>query len=296
MTDKLVRAVTNDGAFRAIAIDATEMVQVTSKYHSASTLGLVVLGRALIGGLLLANALLKDKERLVMSIDGGGPVGKVVVETSAEGRVRGYVENPTVELPLKADGQVDVAGAVGTNGFLTVTKDMGEDMAPFSGQVALATGEIGDDIAYYLAKSEQIPSAVALTVDVSDEGVEVAGGFMVSALPDATEDDLTDLETKLQNLPSISDLLRAKHEPFDSLEVLFGEGTVKLLEEMPVVPYPENTKTDYTKMLATLPVEQLTDMLENDHGLEVVDRFTGRHIQFSEEELQAIIDQANNQA
>ncbi|AIG65185.1 Hsp33 family molecular chaperone HslO [Weissella tructae] len=293
MTDKLVRAVTHDGAFRAIALDATEMVQVTSKYHAASTLGLVVLGRALIGGLLLSNALLKGDERLVMTINGGGPIGKVVVETSAEGHVRGYVENPTLELPLKADGQVDVAGAVGTNGFLTVTKDMGEGMAPFNGQVELATGEIGDDIAYYLAKSEQIPSAVALTVDVSDAGVEVAGGFMVSALPDATEADIMGLETKLQNLPAMNDVLGANHEPFDALTALFGDDAVKLLEEMPVVPYPENTKMDYTKMLATLPVEQLTDMLENDHGLEVVDRFTGNRIQFSEAELAAIIAQVN---
>jgi len=295
MTDKLIRAVTNDGAFRAIAIDATEMVQVTSKYHSASTLGLVVLGRALVGGLLLANALLKDKERLVMTINGGGPVGKVVVETSAEGRVRGYVENPTVELPLKADGQVDVAGAVGTDGFLTVTKDMGEDMAPFSGQVQLATGEIGDDIAYYLAKSEQIPSAVALTVDVTESGVEVAGGFMVSALPDATDDDIAGLETKLQSLPSMSEILGENHEPMDALEGLFGDEAVKLLDTMPVVPYPETTKMDYTKMLATLPVAQLTEMLENDHGLEVVDRFTGRRIQFDEAELASIIEQVNAQ-
>lgn len=293
MTDKLIRAVTNDGAFRAIAIDATDMVQVTSKYHAASTLGLVVLGRALIGGLLLANALLKDKERLVMTIAGGGPIGKIVVETSAEGHVRGYVENPTVELPLTADGQVDVAGAVGTNGFLTITKDMGEDMAPFSGQVQLATGEIGDDIAYYLAKSEQIPSAVALTVDVTEAGVEVAGGFMVSALPDATEDDIAGLETKLQNLPAMSDILGANHEPLDALNGLFGADEVKLLAEMPVVPYPETTKGDYAKMLATLQVAELTEMLENDHGLEVVDRFTGRHIQFTEAELAAIIAQVN---
>lgn len=202
MADKLIRAVTDDGKFRAIAIEATDMMKTVATFHDASQLGITILGRALLGSLMVSNAILKGDERLAISIDGQGPAGKVVVEASAQGEVRGYVTNPKVTLPLTPKGQPDVANAVGTDGFLSVTKDFGAN-EPFTGQVALVTGEIGDDLTYYMAKSEQIPSAVAVSVLVDPDGTVVtAGGFMVSTLPDATDEDIAALEDKLANFPA----------------------------------------------------------------------------------------------
>ena len=289
MTDTLVRAVTTDGNFRAIAIDATEMMREVATFHEASQLGTTVLGRALLGSLMVSNAVLKGEERLAVVMDGNGPVGKIVVEASAQGEVRGYVTNTTVELPLTAMGQQDVAGAVGNNGFLSVTKDFGEG-EPFTGQVQLVTGEIGDDLTYYMAKSEQIPSAVAVSVLVNPDGtVAAAGGFMISALPDAADEDITALEEKLAHVPAISSQLLEGHAPMDLLANLFGKDNVKQLTTTEVSLYPEISKREYERMLATLPMKDLQEMLDEDHGVEVVDRFTGKKIQFDEAELAGII-------
>lgn len=289
MTDTLVRAVTTDGNFRAIAIDATEMMREVATFHEASQLGTTVLGRALLGSLMVSNAVLKGEERLAVVMDGNGPVGKIVVEASAQGEVRGYVTNPNVELPLTAMGQQDVAGAVGNNGFLSVTKDFGEG-EPFTGQVQLVTGEIGDDLTYYMAKSEQIPSAVAVSVLVDPDGtVAAAGGFMISALPDAADEDITALEEKLSHVPAISSQLLEGHAPMDLLANLFGKDNVKQLTTTEVSLYPEISKREYERMLATLPMKDLQEMLDEDHGVEVVDRFTGKKIQFDEAELAGII-------
>jgi len=289
MTDTLVRAVTTDGNFRAIAIDATDMMNEVAKFHDATALGTTILGRALLGSLMVSNAILKGEERLAVIIDGQGPAGKVVVEASAQGEVRGYVANPTVDLPLTDKGTLDVAGAVGANGFMSVTKDF-EDGEPFTGQVQLVTGEIGDDLTYYMAKSEQIPSAVAVSVTLADDGtIRSAGGFMVSALPDASDEDITALEDKLANLPAIADTLGDAHQPMALLQELFGANDVKLLATTEVALYPEISKRDYERMLATLPIQELQEMLAEDHGVEITDRFTGKNIQFDEAELTGII-------
>ena len=192
-------------------------------------------------------------------------------------------------LPLTPKGQPDVANAVGTDGFLSVTKDFGAN-EPFTGQVALVTGEIGDDLTYYMAKSEQIPSAVAVSVLVDPDGTVVtAGGFMVSTLPDATDEDIAALEDKLANFPAISTQMLEGFTPSDLLNNLFGEEQVKVLSTTEVNLYPEIAKHDYARMLATLPLTELQEILAEDHGIEIIDRFTGKIINFDENELQAII-------
>lgn len=295
MTDELVRAITKNNAFRAIAVDATDMVQKITENQKASNLGKTILGRALIGGLLLSNALLKDDDRLVLTIDGNGPAGKIVVETSAEGQVRGYVSNPEVTLPLNEDGSENVGAAVGIDGYLTVTKDMGEDMEPFTGKVQLATGEIGDDLTYYMAKSEQIPSAVAVSVEVDSDGnVISAGGFIVSALPDTTDADLDTLEEKLQHYPSIASILETNHVPMELLDQLFGAKDLEQVDATPVTSYPETSKARYAQMLETLPVADLQEMLDQDHGVKITDRFTGKEIDFNAKELQALISESED--
>jgi molecular chaperone Hsp33 len=289
MADTLIRTTTADGNFRAIAIDATNMMNDASKFHDATPLGIEILGRALVSSLLVSNAILKGEEHLALVIDGSGPAGKIVVEASAGGEVRGYVANPQVDLPVLPDGHQDVAGAVGTDGFLRVTKEV-EFSEPFTGSVQLATGQIGDDFTYYMAKSEQIPSAVAVSVMVDPDGnVAAAGGFIISVMPDADDDAIDGLEAKLANFPSIAGQLVEGYSPFDIMEHLFGEGEVNLLATTDVALFPEITKSEYGRMLETLPLEQLKEMLREDHGIEVVDRFTGKKIYFDEGELAEII-------
>lgn len=291
MVDTLIRTTTVDGNFRAIAINATEMMQKAATFHDASPLGVEILGRALVGSLLVSNAILKGEERLAVTIDGNGPAGKIVVEASAEGQVRGYVTNPKVELPLLDNRQFDVARAVGQDGFLRVTKEI-EFGEPFTGSVELITGQIGDDFTYYMAKSEQIPSAVAVSIAVNPDGtVAAAGGFIISALPDATTEAIAGLETKLGQLSSISGQLMEGYTPFDLMEQVFGEGEIKLLATTEVALFPDISKADYGRMLETLPLEQLQEMLRDDRGLEIIDRFTGKAIQFDEAELAAVIAQ-----
>ncbi|WP_027699687.1 Hsp33 family molecular chaperone HslO [Weissella oryzae] len=296
MADKLIRVTTMDGNFRAIAVDATEMMQAAAKFHDASPLGVEILGRALIGSLLVANAVLKGEERLAVAIDGHGPAGKIVVEASATGDVRGYVTNPQVTLPNLTTEQSAVASAVGTDGFLQVTKeiDFGE---PFTGSVQLVTGEIADDFTYYMAKSEQIPSAVALSVKVDDQGqVLAAGGFIISTLPDADDDAIQKLEANLATFPNISAQLLDGYTPYTILEELFGHETIKLLSETDLGLFPEITKSEYGRMVETLPLEQLQAMMREDHGINIIDRFTGKEIDFNEAELASIIAIKQNEA
>ncbi|KRN74521.1 hypothetical protein IV73_GL001257 [Weissella kandleri] len=285
MADTIVRAVTKDSNFRAIAMDGTQMLQKASKFHQATPLGVEILGKALISSLLVANAVLKGEERLAVTLDGQGPAGKIVIEASATGLVRGYVANPQV----LADS---VPAGVGTDGFLQITKEMDEESKPFTSSVQLANGRIDDDFTYYMLTSEQIPSVVMARVKIDADGqVEAAGGVIVSALPDVKEDALKQFYAAVDQMPDIADLLMKNHAPLDLLSPLFGVGQVKQLSIEEVNLYPDITKSDYARMLGTLQVSQLQEMIDDDQGAEIVDRFTGNKIQFSTAELQSILEQ-----
>ncbi|MDR3240625.1 MAG: Hsp33 family molecular chaperone HslO [Lactobacillaceae bacterium] len=285
MADTIVRAVTNDNNFRAIAIDATAMMQKAAKFHEATPLGIEILGRALVSSLLVSNAVLKGEERLATVIDGNGPAGKIVTEASAEGFVRGYVTNPQVT------GD-DVAAAVGDQGFLRVTKEMDENTEPFTGSVKLANGTIDDDFTFYMLTSEQIPSLVMVDVQVQADGtVNAAGGFIVSALPDAPQDALEKFYKAVESMPKITKTLLQHQGPFGILETVFGKGELKQLSTVETQLFPAITKREYAAMLATISMDQLLEMLEQDHGAEIIDRFTGEKINFDAEELKLIMEE-----
>ena len=226
--DYMVKSIINDGMFRAYVVDATNLVQEAQTRHDTWSASSAALGRSLVGTLLLASSVLKGEEKMTVRIQGDGPVGGIVVDGNANGTVKGYLQDPHVHLPLNSKGKIDVAGAVGTTGTLSVTKDLlvGE---PFTGQVELVSGELGEDFTYYLAQSEQIPSAVGLSVFVNpDNSIEVAGGFLIQVLPGASDEAITDLETKLSHLPLISQLLQEHKAPEDILYQLFEQDTVKI--------------------------------------------------------------------
>ncbi|MFC6316201.1 Hsp33 family molecular chaperone HslO [Lapidilactobacillus achengensis] len=289
MADHLIKAITTDGAFRMLAVDASALVGSAQRRHDTWPAATAALGRTLTGTLLLSSALLKEPETMTVRIQGDGPVGMIVADGNAKGQVKGYLSHPQVNLPATPLGKIDVRRAVGTQGSLSVTKDLGLK-EPFTGQVPLVSGEIAEDFTYYLAKSEQIPSAMGLSVFVDPDGsVAVAGGFLIQTLPAATAEQLAALESRLQQLPLVSDLLRQGQTPTQLLQQIFGVTPIKVLAEMPVSFHCDCSKDRFSRALATLSSSELQAMITEDHGAEAVCKFCGAHYQFSETELRQII-------
>lgn len=290
MSDYLVKAMSQDGLLRAYAVDATEMVREAQQRHDTWSASSAAMGRTMIGTLLISTSGLQGQEKLTTRVVGDGPVGAIVVDGNADGDIKGYIQNPHVNLPLNLVGKIDVKKAVGTKGMLSVTKDMGLK-EPFTGQVPLVSGELGEDFTYYLAKSEQIPSAVGLSVFVNaDNTIGVAGGFMIQVLPNAGDDELTQIEQNLKTLPLVSELLRQGKIPEDILEMILGKGNVKILEKMSVQFKCDCTKAHFGAVMGTLDTKELKDMIAKDHGAEVVCKFCGNHYQYSSQDIQKMID------
>lgn len=289
MADYLIKSVTEDGNFRAYAILTTDLVAKAQKLHDTWASSSAALGRTLTGGLLMASSILKGDDHLSIKFDGQGPVGNVVVEASPNGMVKGYIQNPHVNLPPKVDGHIDVAKAVGRDGFLTVTKDQGFGM-PFTGQVPIVSGEIGEDFTYYLAKSEQIPSAVGVSVFVNkDSSIAAAGGFLLQLLPGADDNAISALEKKLAEMPMLSELLLEGKQPEDILNMLFDNTKINVLEKLPVEFKCDCSKAKFGERMAALPKSDLEELITKDHGAEVVCAYCGTRYQFSEADLKNII-------
>ncbi|WP_412988786.1 Hsp33 family molecular chaperone HslO [Pediococcus siamensis] len=288
MEDYLIKSIVNDGMFRAYVVNGTNIVREAQKRHDTWSAATAALGRSLVGTLMLSSSLLKGKEKLTVKINGGGPVGGIVIDGNANGTVKGYLQHPHVSLPLNAKHHIDVGKAVGNQGTLSVTKDMGlKD--PFTGNVGLASGEIGDDFTYYLAQSEQIPSSVGVSVFVNpDETVAVAGGFMIQVMPGASDEAIDRLQTTLNNLPLVSDLLRQGKTPEAILEMLFANDKVKILDKLPVSFKCDCSKERFAAAMTSLPQSEIAAMIAEDHGAEVTCRFCGNQYHYSETELKAI--------
>lgn len=289
MSDYLVKSLAFDGQIRAYAVDATETVSTAQKLHDTWSAASAALGRSLVGTLLLASASLQGDETMTVKINGNGPVGGIVVDGNANGTVKGYVQNPHVHLPLNDKHKIDVKGAVGTEGFLAVTKDLGLK-EPFTGQVPLVSGELGEDFTYYLAKSEQIPSSVGLSVFVNnDNSIETAGGFMIQVMPGAKEETISQIEKRLAEIPMVSEMMRDGKKPEDILNEILGAENVKILDKMPVSYHCDCSRERFLGVLTSLPTDQLQEMADEDHGAEAVCHFCGKKYQFTEDELRKII-------
>ena len=289
MSDYLVKSLAFDGQIRAYAVDATETVSTAQKLHDTWSAASAALGRSLVGTLLLASASLQGDETMTVKINGNGPVGGIVVDGNANGTVKGYVQNPHVHLPLNDKHKIDVKGAVGTEGFLAVTKDLGLK-EPFTGQVPLVSGELGEDFTYYLAKSEQIPSSVGLSVFVNnDNSIETAGGFMIQVMPGAKEETISKIEKRLAEIPMVSEMMRDGKKPEDILNAILGAENVKILDKMPVSYHCDCSRERFLGVLTSLPTDQLQEMADEDHGAEAICHFCGKKYQFDEDELRKII-------
>jgi len=291
MTDTLTKSVSKDGKFRVYVINATDTIAETQKRHDTWSNSTAALGRTMIGSILVATSTLKEDEVLTTRVVADGPAGAIVVDANAKGTVKGYIQNPHVSLPLNDDHHIDVKGAVGTNGTLSITKDL-HMKDPFTGQVPIVSGEIGADFTYYMAKSEQIPSAIGVSVFVQpNETVGAAGGFLIQTLPGANDDDITRIENNLKIVPNLSTLLNEGLTNEEVLNKLMNGVEMKVLDTMPIAFKCDCSKDKFSKSLATLSNDELQAMIDENHGAEAVCKFCGNKYQFSEDELQSIISE-----
>ena len=279
-----------DGQVQAAAFWATDLVEESIRIHRLSPLAAAALGRSLMGAAFLALNL-KGEESATLRIKGDGPIGGILAQATAGGRLRGYVGNPEVELPLNAAGKLDVGGAVG-RGYLYVTKDLGLK-EPYTGTAELVSGEIAEDLAHYFYQSEQTATAVSLGVLIDvDCSCRAAGGFMIKALPGAEEEKLARLEEWLALLPPISALADQLRDPEEMLRALFPqeEPAALTLENWNLVC--ECSRTRLERALISLGPKELRQMIEEDGRAEVRCQFCNKVYQFSREELQALLDEA----
>ncbi|WP_161879449.1 Hsp33 family molecular chaperone HslO [Alkalibacterium sp. MB6] len=293
MSDKLIKALAYNDEIRVYVVDATEMVQTGQSKHDTWSAATCALGRALIGTTLLG-ATLKGEDKLTVRIEGGGPIGYMLLDSNGKGETKGYIKNPHVSLPLNEKGKIDVREAVGTEGLLTVSKDLGMKQ-PFVGQVPLVSGELGEDFTYYMATSEQVPSALGLSVLVNpDETVKAAGGFMIQVLPGASEATISKIEDTISNLPLVSQLMDQGETPEEILNRLVTDGSARILEEQDVSFTCDCSKERFRDAMITLGEKEIQAMIDEDNGAEAVCHFCRTPYHFSAEELNEIKEEAQN--
>lgn len=233
MADKLTRAITKDGFFKISAVVSTETVEQSRKFHNSSPVATAALGRLLTAGLLMGGELKEDNAKLTLQMSGDGPLGRVIVSANSKGEVKGYAENPQIDMPLNEKGKLDVGGAIG-KGTLSVIKDLGLK-EPYIGQVAIQTGEVGDDLAYYFMQSEQVPSVVALGVLVDrDFSVKCAGGFIIQVMPECNDESLTMLENSIAGIMSVTEMLSQGMDGADMIKYAMLGFDTEILEESEV--------------------------------------------------------------
>lgn len=284
MRDYLVKALAYEGFVRAYAVNATETIAEAQRRHDTWNTSSAALGRTMIGALMLG-ATLKGEDKMTVKVEGNGPAGAIVVDSNGKGEVKGYIKNPHISLPLNELGKIDVRGAVGTEGMFTVIKDLGLK-EPFSGQTPIVSGEIGEDFTYYLAGSEQIPSAVGVSVLVdTDDSIKTAGGFMIQIMPGASDEIIDQIEARLKETTRISTLLDEGQTPEEILQNLLATEDVEFLENMPVQFKCDCSKEKFSSALITLGAEQIQELIDQDHGAEAVCAFCNNKYEYSEADL-----------
>jgi molecular chaperone Hsp33 len=289
--DYLVKALAYDGQIRAYAVKSTETVGEGQRRHHTWPTASAALGRAMTAGVMMGT-MLKGEEKITIKIEGKGPIGVIIVDTNAKGDVRGYVTNPQTHFDLNEHGKLDVSRAVGTEGTLTVVKDLGL-REHFSGQVPIVSGELGEDFTYYFVASEQVPSSVGVGVLVNpDNSILAAGGFIIQLLPDTNEEVIDDIEKRIQSSAPISKLIQQGLSPEEILTSLLGEGNVKILEKMPIQFKCNCSKERFSAAIISLGKTEIEDMIHDDGQAETQCHFCNSKYLFSKEELEELLIEA----
>lgn len=288
MNDYIIRATAANDQIRAFAAVTTQMVETAREHHNTSPVATAALGRLLTAGAMMGAMMKGEKDVLTLQIKAGGPLQGITVTADSKGNVKGYVGNPDVCIPANSNGKLDVAGAVGP-GFLNVIKDMGLK-EPYSGQVMLQTCEIAEDLTYYFATSEQVPSAVGLGVLMNKNNtVRQAGGFIVQLMPFAEEEVISRLEQNVQKINSVTNLLEEGHTPESLLEKVLEGFELQINEKTDTRFHCNCTKERVEKALISIGRKELNEMIQEGKPIEMNCHFCNTNYTFTVEELKEIL-------
>lgn len=287
MNDYLIRAITTNKEIRALAVKSTNVVREAQERHQTTPVATAALGRVITGA-LLTGSLVKSGDEIVLKIEGSGPAGKIVADANQEGEVRGYIKNPNLDLYQTDSGKLDVAKAVGA-GELSLTKIM-RMKEPYTGSVALVSGEIGEDLTYYFTASEQTPSAVGVGVLVdTDLSVKAAGGFIIQLLPDASEETIKMLEKNLENIKSVSQMIENGMTPEELLTELLGDMDYRIMARKDVQFKCRCSRERSYELLAGLGKKDIEELLSEEDKVEIRCHFCNKTYTFDSEEVEELL-------
>ena len=291
MKDYMITAMAAKSQIRAFAVTSGELAEEARRAHNTSPVATAALGRTMSAALLMADMLKDEKNLLTVRFDGDGPIGAVVVTASKAGDVKGYVRNPSVMLPPNAAGHRDVGGAVG-RGMLTVIRDL-DNKNTYTGQTAIRSGEIAEDLTWYFAESEQVPTSVGLGVLMNkDNTVRVAGGFIIQLMPFAAEEVITALEKNLGSIPSVTDMLKEGMTPEDMLAAVLAGFDLEITSHKPVRFFCGCDRKRVEGALRLLGKEELEDMIRENKDVELACQFCGKKYCFTPEQIREIQEEA----
>ena len=290
MKDYIVRGMTKDGFVKAMAISSTAIVERARMIHKTTPTATAAFGRVLTAASMMGNVQKVENGALTLQIKGGGPLGTILATSGAVGNVRGYVQNPSITLLEKYAGKLDVGAAVGTDGMLTVIRDL-QMKEPYIGTVALATGEIADDVTAYFAQSEQTPTACALGVLIdTDQSVKVAGGYLIQLLPGAPEDVIDRLERGIRKAGAVTPMLAEGLTPEDILLRVMDEFELEFLETTPVAYQCYCSRERVTSTLIAIGKKDLQEIADEGKPITIECQFCDTTYEFTPEEIRSILE------
>lgn len=289
--DYIIRATAADGMIRAFAATTRETVETARRLHNTSPIATAALGRLMTGALMMGSDMKNDKDLLTIKINCDGPIGGLLVTADSKGHVKGYVNNPGVMLPPNEKGKLDVGGALDL-GVLSVIKDTGLK-EPYVGQTILVSGEIAEDLTYYLATSEQVPSTVALGVLMNkDNTVRQAGGFMIQLMPGASDEIIDKLEKHIGEISGITSMLDKDMSPEDILRFVLGEFDLRINDSMPCCFECDCTRDRVSQALLSVGKKELQDMIDEGKDVELRCHFCSKKYKFTPEEIRKMMEKA----
>ena len=290
MADYIVNAITSDGAIRVIAADTTELCNRAMEIHKMSATAAAALGRALTAAAIMGSILKSEEDSVTLQLNGGGPIGRVIAVADGKANVKGYVDNPLVDLPLNSAGKLDVGGAVGTDGMLSIIRDLGLK-EPYVGQVPLVNGEVAEDLTQYYATSEQLPTAVALGVLVDvDYSIKAAGGFILQVLPGAYDEDIDNVEKAISEISSVTNMLDNGKKPEDIVEQLLSGYEIEYFDNVNTEYKCDCSRERTDRALISIGKEELTKIIEEDGKAEMTCHFCDNIYKYSKEELEQLLE------
>lgn len=292
--DKIEKYLAYNGKASLICANTKNLIEEIRKIHDLTPTTTAAMGRfATVCGMMGLTSIKENDDSITVQLKGTGPCGNLVAIIKRENnisKIKTYMENPLVELPLKSNGKIDVGGAVGNTGYLNVIKQSDVTDSEYTGLVPLVSGEIAEDFTEYFATSEQKPTVLALGVLVNKDGVEESGGYMINLMPDATEEEISKIEEALSKAPSISELLSQKKTLNEIAKIVTGDDNIKLLEDDLEIKFEcDCSKEKIERGLISIGKEELNKIIEEDGKAEIICQFCNKKYDFSKQELEEIL-------